>query len=207
MSIDGHPVHRGSRDVGYIPQQRGVDPQTPMRARDLVRMGFDGDRWGIGLPNRRRTRKVNELLASVGATDYADAPVGTLSGGELQRLRLAQALAPDPQLLLCDEPLLSLDITHKALVARLLDDERRARDTAILFVTHEINPILPYVDRVLYIAGGHFMVGPPREVITTKSLTKLYGYPVEVVEAAGRLLIVGAEAEGDHHHAEDGSVI
>lgn len=203
--IAGHPVRSGSRAVGYVPQQRGVDPQTPLRARDLVRLGIDGDRWGLGLPSRKITAQVDRLLASVGALEYADAPVGTLSGGELQRLRLAQALASDPRVLLCDEPLLSLDITHQHLVARLLDEQRRERDTAILFVTHEINPILPYVDRVLYIVGGHFLVGRPHEVITTAALTRLYGYPVEVVEAAGRLLIVGGDDEGAHHPAQDGS--
>ena len=201
--IAGHPVRSGSPMVGYVPQQKGVDPQTPLRARDLVRLGIDGDRWGIGLPSRRINKRVDELLASVGASEYANAPVGTLSGGELQRLRLAQALAGDPKVLLCDEPLLSLDITHQHRVAKLLNEQRLERDAAVLFVTHEINPVLPYVDRVLYIVGGHFLVGPPHEVITTANLTELYGYPVEVVEVAGRLIIVGGEDEFAHHNHDD----
>ncbi len=193
VELNGHEVHRGDPDVGYVPQQRGVDRDTPMRARDLVGMGIDGHRWGTGWPSRSKRRQVDELLAAVGAQDYANEPVGTLSGGELQRLRLAQALASDPKILLCDEPLLSLDIPHQRLVAHLLNEQRRQRGTSVLFVTHEINPILPYVDRVLYIAGGHFLVGKPEDVITTEALSDLFQSPVEVVRAAGRLIIVGGE--------------
>ncbi|WP_349827131.1 metal ABC transporter ATP-binding protein [Brevibacterium litoralis] len=196
VRVDGHAVHRGDPAIGYVPQQRGVPAHTPMRARDLVGTGIDGHRWGPGWfdpVQKRKKAKVDELLAAVGATEYANAPVGTLSGGELQRLRLAQALGSDPHLLLCDEPLLSLDIDKQRVVAALLDEKRRERDTAILFVTHEINPVLPYVDRVLYIAGGHFLVGNPEEVLTTQALTDLYGSPVEVVEVGGRLVVVGGE--------------
>lgn len=197
VRVNGHRVHRGDPDIGYIPQQRGIDDDTPMRGRDLVRMGLDGHRWGPGWFNRARSRKVDALLAEVGAESYADSPVGMLSGGELQRLRVAQALGSDPRLLLCDEPLLHLDMTHQRLVARLLHEKRVARQTAILFVTHEINPILPYVDRVLYIAGGHFLVGTPDEVISSEALTELYGSPIEVVRASGRVVIVGGNS--DYH--------
>ncbi|MDN5806851.1 MAG: metal ABC transporter ATP-binding protein [Brevibacterium sp.] len=202
--VGGRSVHAGNSAIGYIPQQRGIDQHTPMRGRDLVRMGIDGHRWGTGRFLKRRRQQVDELLASVGARDYADAPAGTLSGGELQRLRVAQALANDPSVLLCDEPLLSLDIHHQKVVASLLHEQRVERNTAVLFVTHEINPILPYVDRVLYIVGGHFLVGTPAEVMTTESLSRLYGSPVEVVRVAGRLIVVGGEAECfDHHVHED----
>lgn len=204
VEIDGHPVYRGDSTVGYVPQQRGVDRDTPLRARDLVRFGIDGHRFGTGLPSRKKRRHVDELLEQVGATDYADSPVGILSGGELQRLRLAQALASDPKLLLCDEPLLSLDLNHQRLVAKLLDEKRRERNMAILFVTHEINPILQYVDRVLYIAGGHFLVGTPDEVMTSEALSSLFGTHIEVVNVSGQLVVVGGEA--DHHHPEEGAL-
>ncbi len=202
--VNGRSVHTGNPAIGYIPQQRGIDQHTPMRGRDLVRMGIDGHRWGTGWPSRGRKQKVDELLDAVGAGSYADAPAGTLSGGELQRLRVAQALANDPSVLLCDEPLLSLDIHHQKIVAALLHEQRVTRNTAVVFVTHEINPILPYVDRVLYIVGGHFLVGTPAEVMTTESLSRLYGSPVEVVRVGGRLVVVGGEAECvDHHVHED----
>ncbi|MBD8020509.1 ABC transporter ATP-binding protein [Brevibacterium sp. Re57] len=195
--VNGHRARRGDPDIGYIPQQRGIDDDTPMRGRDLVRMGLDGHRWGPGWFSRSRSQKVEALLEEVGAQTYADSPVGMLSGGELQRLRVAQALGSDPHLLLCDEPLLHLDMTHQRLVARLLHEKRQTRQTAILFVTHEINPILPYVDRVLYIAGGHFLVGTPDEVINSTALSELYGSPIDVVRAGGRIVIVGSDS--DHH--------
>ncbi|WP_051298164.1 metal ABC transporter ATP-binding protein [Brevibacterium album] len=200
--VGGHPVRAGDGDIGYIPQQRGLDRATPMRGRDLVRMGLDGHRWGPGLFSRRRRARVDELLTAVGAESYANAPAGLLSGGELQRLRVAQALVGEPKLLLCDEPLLSLDMNHQKRVAALIDEMRRERGTAVLFVTHEINPILPYVDRVLYLAGGHYRVGTPEEVITTESLTELFGSPIEVVEVGDRLVIVGGDDHPHHPEAE-----
>ncbi len=199
VRVCGLPPERGGRLVGYIPQQRAIDPHTPLRARDLVRLGIDGHRWGLPFGGRRLRRRVDDLLAAVGATAYADAPLGLLSGGEQQRLRVAQALAADPDLLLCDEPLLSLDLGHQRAVAALVDERRRAHGTAVLFVTHEINPILHLVDRVLYLAGGRFRIGPPDEVLTSEVLTDLYGSPVEVIRTYGRVVVVVAP-HGEHHH-------
>lgn len=203
--IDGHPVRVGDHAIGYVPQQRGIDPHTPMRGRDLVGYGVDGHRWGPGFGGRKRKRAVDELIAAVEAESYADAPAGTLSGGELQRLRVAQALASRPAVLLCDEPLLSLDLHHQERVAALIDAKRRERDTAVLFVTHEINPIMPYVDRVLYLAGGHFLIGPPSEVMTSEALSELFGTRVEVVEVGGRLVIAGGGH--NHHHPFEREVV
>lgn len=197
IRVNGHAPRSGDRDLGYIPQQRGMDRDTPMRGRDLVRLGLDGHRWGWR-PLRSADRdRIDELIDAVGARDYADSPVGLLSGGEQQRLRVAQALIGQPRILLCDEPLLSLDLHHQRRVAALIDQMRRSRDTAVVFVTHEINPILPYVDRVLYIAGGHFLVGTPDEVINSTALSELYGSPIDVVRAGGRIVIVGSDS--DHH--------
>ena len=139
-------------------------------------------------------------LESVGAGHYADAPVGRLSGGEQQRLRVAQALVGDPSVLLCDEPLLSLDLAHQQVVANLIDRRRRAADTAVVFVTHEINPILPLVDRVLYLVDGRFRVGTPDEVMTSATLSTLYRTDVDVLRVRGRLVVVGADA---HCHPEE----
>jgi len=203
IRVNGHVPRRGDGDLGYIPQQRGMDRDTPMRGRDLIRMGLDGHRWGLGRLARRDRARVEELIDAVGARQYADSPVGLLSGGEQQRLRVAQALVGQPRILLCDEPLLSLDLRHQRRVAALIDEVRRARDTAVVFVTHEINPILPYVDRVLYLAGGHHLIGPPSEVMTTESLTRLFGSPIEVVEVGGRLVIVGGDDQPHHQSPDD----
>ena len=157
VEIAGQPVRRGNRLVGYVPQQHALSSASGLRPRDLVRLGVDGHRWGPGpTPNARA--RVDELLAAVGATSYADAPLGMLSGGEQQRVRIAQALATDPRLLLCDEPLLSLDLAHQRGVVALLD-ARRQQGTAVVMVTHEINPILPVVDRVLFVAPHGVRLG------------------------------------------------
>jgi len=201
--IGGRPVVRGSRDIGYIPQQKSFPPGTPLRARDLVGLGLDGHRWGMRLSNRSHNRRVDELLELVGAAGYAKAPVGQLSGGEQQRLRAAQALASDPKVLLCDEPLLSMDLHHQQAVSSLVNRQCRERGSAVVFVTHEINPIIAYVDRILYLAGGRFRVGTPQEVMTTEVLSDMYGSHVEVIHNEGRIVVVGLPDATTHHHVEE----
>ena len=202
-TIGGRPVRRGSSSVGYVPQQRAFEPNSPLRGRDLVGLGLDGHRWGTGFPSRRRRMRVEALLEEVGATEFADVPVGLLSGGEQQRLRIAQAVANDPAVLLCDEPLLSLDLAAQQVMSALIDRRRRAADSAVMFVTHEINPVLSMVDRVLYLTEGAFRLGTPEEVMTTETLSGLYGGTVEVIRTSGRLVVLGAdECCAPHGHPE-----
>ncbi len=199
VEVLGRPPRRGSRHIGYVPQQRLVDPSIPVRARDLVRAGIDGHRWGLPLPGRRLREQVDGLLASVGASAYADVPVGLLSGGEQQRVRIAQAVATDPALLLCDEPLLSLDMASQQEVVAEVHSRTEA-GTAVLFVTHEVNPVLDVVDRVVYLGHGAHRVGTPDDVLTSESLTALYGAPVDVLRSHGRVLITATGWEGHHAH-------
>lgn len=155
VEVAGGPARRGSDRIGYIPQQRALEATVTVRGSDLVGFGLDGHRWGLGFRNRReRRRRVAAALEAVEATAYARMPLGLLSGGEQQRLRVAQALVSDPSVLLCDEPLLSLDIAHQRKVSRLIANQARQTGAAVLFVTHEINPVLPLVDRVLYLVDG-----------------------------------------------------
>lgn len=191
LSIAGEPVRRGSRSIGYVPQQKHFAPDTPLRARDLVGLGVDGHKWGLRLRGAAYKKRVDELLEQVGATPYGKVPVGMLSGGEQQRLRIAQALAPNPSVLLCDEPLLSLDLNHQKAVSALVGRQAKVNGTAVVFVTHEINPILDHVDRVLYLAGGRFTLGTPAEVMTTEVLSGLYGTHVQVLRSEGRIIVVG----------------
>ncbi len=200
VTVAGHPVERGSRKIGYIPQQKSFAPDTPLRARDLVSLGVDGHRWGLRIKAKAVNERVDALLDLVGASDYARVPVGQLSGGEQQRLRVAQALASEPELLLCDEPLLSLDLHHQQAVSSLINRECHERNSAVVFVTHEINPVIDYVDRVLYLAGGRFRVGTPEEVMTTEVLSELYNSRVEVIRANGRIVVVGLPDATTHYH-------
>jgi zinc/manganese transport system ATP-binding protein len=200
VSVAGSRVRRGNPDIGYIPQHRGLNAQVPLRARDLVRLGIDGHRWGPPWPSRSRGRLVDELLDLVGATPYANVPVSELSGGEQQRLRVAHALATDPSVLLCDEPLLSLD---QRSVVELIQRRTRDHDTAVVFVTHEINPILAVTDRVLYLTQGGFRLGTVDEVMTSETLSELYQADIEVIRRGHRLIVVGADDDAHSHHVDD----
>ncbi len=198
--------------LGYIPQQHGFDRDLPIRGRDLVALGLDGHRFGLPLSTRQTRARLDDALDAVGAESFANRPIGRCSGGEQQRLRVAQALIADPDLLLCDEPLLSLDLAHQRSVSELINSRREEADTAVLFVTHEINPILPYVDRVLYLVGGRWAIGAPDEVLTSERLSDLYGTSIDVVEVRGRILVVGGDDDVHltephthghaHHHDE-----
>ena len=200
--IDGAPVEKGSDRIGYVPQHRAVDRGLSLRGADLVRLGVDGHRWGVA-PWRRaeRTRRrdaVNHALAQVRAERLARVGVGVMSGGELQRVRIAQALASDPVLLLCDEPLLNLDPANARLVASLIN-QRRSAGTAVMFVTHEVNPVLPYVDRVLYLVDGRFLVGTVAEVMKSATLSELYQADIQVIQVGGRYVVVGEHLDHSGH--------
>ena len=193
VRVLGRAPRRGNVALGYAPQHRTLETDLALRARDVVGFGLDGHRWGIGFPGARRRAIIERALDEVNACAYADAPVGQLSGGEQQRLLIAQALLTNPRLLLLDEPLASLDITREQEIVSLVARVCRSRNVAALLVSHDINPLLPFIDRVLYIANGHCAIGAPDEVITSAALSNLYGSPVEVVHALERIFVVGAE--------------
>jgi zinc/manganese transport system ATP-binding protein len=197
--IDGQRPRRGDAHIGYIAQYRAIDPDLPVLGRDLVGFGLDGDRWGPSLRTRASVARIDEALDLVGARSYADTPVGRLSGGEQQRLRIAQTLVAAPALLLCDEPLQSLDLYYQRVVVEQISDWNRRRGATVVFVTHDINPVLPVVDRVLLLARRRWALGAVDEVLTAESLSRLYDAPVEVLRHAGRLVILGADL-GAHEH-------
>lgn len=199
-----HRPRRGDRRIGYIPQQRPFAADTSLRGRDVVALGLQGPHFGLPIPRRGDRERVDEVLQDVGATAFADRPVGQLSGGEQQRLRIGQALVDHPRLLLCDEPLSNLDLAHQQAITEIIDRQRRERGAAVLFVTHDVNPILGKATRVLYIAGGRFVLGTPDEVLQTNVLSELYGAPVQVLRAGDRLVVVGVpDADHHHHHGVD----
>lgn len=217
VDVLGHEARRGNPEVGYLPQRHGFDPDLRVRGVDLVRLGLDGTRWGIPLPRLRRDargarlavrRHIDEVIELVGASAYARRPIGELSGGEQQRLLIAQALVSSPRLLLLDEPLDSLDITNQQQVCALVGTICHERGVAVLLVAHDVNVILPHLDRVVYIARERALIGSPSEVITTQTLSRLYGSPIEVLSTRdGRLLVVGQSGEPithGHGHGDAG---
>ncbi len=200
VTIDGKPPSHGSPQIGYLAQQRVFDPDLPIRGRDLVQFGIDGHRHGLPWT---RARRVDAAIGAVGATSYANAPIGLLSGGQQQRLRIAQALAGGPRLLLCDEPLLSLDPASQQAIVTLLSRYKCEHGTTVVFVTHEITPVAGLVDRVLYVARGRWAAGRPDTVMTTETLSALYGSHIDVIRVHDRIVVVGGDsaADGTHHLA------
>ncbi|MEN3310075.1 MAG: zinc/manganese transport system ATP-binding protein [Micromonosporaceae bacterium] len=191
----GRAPGQANHEVGYLPQRRSFDRSLRVRGVDVVRLGLDGDRWGLPVPGRRSraaANRVRELVDLVGAGGYAHRPIGQCSGGEQQRLLIAQALARAPKLLLLDEPLDSLDLPNQAAVAGLISGIARAENVAVMIVAHDVNPILPYLDRVIYLGPGGAVSGTPEQVITSDTLTRLYRTPIEVLSTSdGRLVVVG----------------
>lgn len=197
LELFGAPPRRGNPRIGYVPQSHTVDKDTNVEAYQLVRLGYSGNRWTPNFsPQSFRAEKeaADEALESVGATALAKKSLGALSGGELQRIFLAEALAGHPELLLLDEPLASLDLRRAEELVRLVNSLVRTRHVATLLVAHDINPLIQYLDKVIYIANGRVATGLPSQVLTTQSLSELYGVRVEVLrDSRGNMVIVGGE--------------
>ncbi len=191
---------RGRAEIGYVPQRRTLKSDLNIRGRDFVRLGLDGYRWGFALhvPGQHAARdRVRAAIEAVESTPYADRPIGQLSGGEQQRLLLAQALVGNPRLLLLDEPLASLDLRNQQAISQLVARLARERAMTVLLVSHDLNPLLGLVDRLVYVARGKVVVGTPDTILTTENLTRLYNSPVEVLrDSQGHVFVVGLDAEG-----------
>ncbi len=190
VSVAGRYVSGRDRPVGYVPQKMMVDADLPLRARDVIELGIDGVRFGLRRPSRGRRALVEELLAAVDAERFADARVGRLSGGEQQRVLIAHALASRPRLLLLDEPLANLDIASGHEIVALLAKIATEQQVAVVLSAHEMNPLLPVLDRVVYLAAGRAVAGRTDEVIRSDVLSRLYGYHVDVLDVHGRIIVV-----------------
>jgi zinc/manganese transport system ATP-binding protein len=209
-TVLGQRPGQANERIGYLPQRRSFDPSLRVRGIDVVRLGLSGDRWGVTVPVRPAVRsrrrmsedRLTEVIELVGASPYAHRPIGQLSGGEQQRLLIAQALVRQPALLLLDEPLDSLDLPNQGSVAALISRICRDAGVSVVMVAHDVNPILSYLDRVVYIAQGGVASGSPEEVITGETLTRLYGTPIEVLTTSdGRMVVVG-QPEAPAHHSD-----
>lgn len=185
--------------VGYVPQKISLDPDMPVRARDLVGLGLDGHRLGVPLRSSSRKSRIEAALDSVGAMEFADQRVGRLSGGEQQRVMIAHTLISRPRLLLLDEPLANLDIRSEQEVVDLLARIADEHGIAILMSAHDMNPLLPVMDRIVYLAGGRAASGTTEEVVRSSTLSQLYGHHVDVIHVHDRILVVAGRGDTDPH--------
>ncbi len=195
--------------IGYVPQKLAIEPDMPLRVKDVVSLGIDGHKFGIRLPSRARRELVADMLTAVGAQRYAGARVGELSGGEQQRVMIAHALISRPRLLLLDEPLANLDISSEQGIVSVLARLARAEGIAVLLSAHDMNPLMPVMDRIVYVAAGRVAVGRTDEVVQPEVLSRLYGQHVDVIRVHGRVLVVAAPEGVDDAEvaAEDATVV
>jgi zinc/manganese transport system ATP-binding protein len=197
--LGAEPGNRNS-SLGYIPQHRATDSGLPLRVSDCVGFGLDGHLPGLPTSSESRRKKIAEALELVDASSLANKTLGLLSGGEMQRVRVAQAIISEPKLLLADEPLSALDLKHQMRISELIDEQAKNLGSAVIFVAHDLNPIIDFVDRVIYIAQGRHTIGTPDEVMRSDVLSELYGADIDVVRNQGRVVVLGAH---DHEHHED----
>jgi len=200
IRLFGSGPRRGSPRIGYVPQHHTIDDESHIESLEIVRLALSGKKWGFSPFSSDDRRAAILALDAVGATELARHPMAELSGGELQRIFLAEALVSNPDLLLLDEPLSNLDMRRERELLRLVNEVVRKRDVAALLIAHNINPLLPYLDKVIYIANGKVASGKPSEVLTSESLSALYEIPVEVLhDSRGNLAIIGIEG----HHGDE----
>ncbi len=185
----------GERAVGYVPQKIQFDSDMPIRARDLVALGLDGHRLGLPWPSKAKTRLVDEMLAAVDASGFAEQRIGNLSGGQQQRVLMAHALIRRPKLLLLDEPLANLDIRAVAEILALLRRVCVEQGITVLVSAHDMNPLLGVMDRIVYLANGRAATGRTEDVVRTEVLSGLYGYHIDVIKVHGRVLVIAAGAD------------
>ena len=201
IRVLGRPVARGNPAVGYMPQTRAALNNLRLSGWDFVAGVVNGHRLGIPIATKAVRAEVDRALALVGASGLARRPLAETSGGERQRLLLAQALIGQPRLLLLDEPLISLDPHHQHAVVALVKSLQAELGITVLFSAHELNPLLGALDRVLYLGRGQAALGTVDEVITSAVLSRLYGSEIDVVRIKGRIFVMSGDqdVERDEH--------
>jgi zinc/manganese transport system ATP-binding protein len=198
VRVFGRAPKRGDATIGYLPQVRTVLPDLHIRGFEFIASSLDGERWGVPSLKRADRQMIDETLALIDARDLAERPLSEMSGGERQRLLLAQALIGAPQLLLLDEPLISLDARHQATAIAVVHKACRERGITVLFSAHELNQLLGTLDRVLYLGNGQAVLGTVDEVITAPVLSRLYGTDIEVVRTQGHIFVMSRGRDVEH---------
>jgi zinc/manganese transport system ATP-binding protein len=206
VKVFGHSPKRGNPAIGYLPQVRTVLPDLCMRGRDFIASSLNGHRWGLPFLSAKDRGMIDQALADVDASEFAERPLNEMSGGERQRLLLAQALIGNPKLLLLDEPLISLDARRQAFAIDLVRKICRERQITVLFSAHELNQLIGALDRVLYLGNRQAALGTIDEVITAPILSRIYDADIQVVHAQGHVFVLsqGQDVERVHHAHDHG---
>jgi zinc/manganese transport system ATP-binding protein len=207
IQVLGKPAARGNAAIGYMPQIRAALGSVRLSGWDFVAAVLNGHRPGLPIRGKAGRLEVDRVLDLVGARDLGPRPLAEISGGERQRLLLAQALIGRPRLLLLDEPLISLDPHHQRGVVDLARSLQAELGITVLFSAHELNPLMGALDRVLYLGGGKAALGTVDTVITGPVLSRLYGAEIEVVRLHGRIFVMSGDhdIERDSHRHEETS--
>ena len=203
LRVFGRTPQRGNTDIGYLPQVRTILPDLRVRGVDFIGSSLHGECWGLPSLSRHDRSIIEETLEAVGACELGHRPLSEMSGGERQRLLLAQAVLGQPKLLLLDEPLISLDARHQEIAIDVVHKVCRERGVTVLFSAHELNQLLGTLDRVLYLGNGQAVLGTVEEVITAPVLSRLYGTDIQVLRAEGHIFVMsrGRDIEvTDHQH-------
>ncbi len=190
ITVLGEAPRRGHPAIGYLPQSGAIAAAARLRGWDVVASAAGGTRWGLPLLRAGARRNVQEVLDLVGGADLARREFASLSGGERQLLRLAQALLGGPRLLLLDEPLAGLDLPHQKSVVTLVRRLQQSLGITVLFSAHDINPLLGAMDRVLYLGGGRAALGTVEDIISAPVLSGLYGAPIDVIRLENRIFVI-----------------
>ena len=211
IHVFGRAPRCGDSSIGYLPQLRTVLPDLHVRGTDFIGSSLHGECWGLPSLSSRDRGMIEGTLDAVGTRELGRRPLSEMSGGERQRLLLAQALIGNPKLLLLDEPLISLDARHQEVAIDVVRKACREHGITVLFSAHELNQLLGTLDRVLYLGNKQAVLGTVDEVITAPVLSRLYNTDIQVVRAEGHIFVMSrgrdievTDHQHDHGHGDHG---
>lgn len=188
--LHGTVTHAPNIRFGYVPQRDQVDYNFPLTVVDVVLMGRY-DRIGLGRrPGSRDRDLACKALEHVGILDLADQPLSLLSGGQKQRTLIARALVGEPNVLVLDEPTSGMDLVSTTQILGLVRELHERDNLTVLMVSHALNEVANYVERIALVMNGGFRIGPVDEIMTQSVLSDMYGIPVDVDSFNGHRIVV-----------------
>lgn len=179
-----------SARFGYVPQRQFIDEVFPLTALDVALMGRYPLLGVFRRPSRRDRDRVLECLDQVGIADLAARSYRELSGGQKQRTLIARALAAEPDVLVLDEPTNDMDIGSEHSIMELLKALHDEDGITVVMVSHLLNVVANYAEKLALIDGGLHAMGRTAEILSSENLTGIYEVPVEVAQWRDRVIIV-----------------